>query len=391
MRFQLQAIAGVLVALMLDSVAVAEERNGLERSIDQLVEISEPGFGYSVYFAGGEFLPYEDTGEMGVLVLGASHATRSDTLRKIVEKGADAVPALLKHINDARTIKMRPVDVSGIMGWMAFDDEYDYNRRTRKTPPKGVNRDDHGSADDPRQHAITVGDLCFVALGQIVNRNFSATRYQPSGGVIVSSPTCSAALRKVILDDWSGLTRERHKKLLIDDFVNADQEERRIGAYRRLAFYYPEAVEPLVLKQLAEPYYDVFEVEAFVREKLYPARDATERKKLLNAFVAKRGEVARQGILLQLFDDLNTQEADEQERLLPPLEEKSDARMCLLELFGYPKDVKSENQPCLFPNEHCTQARFIESLTHDTSQKVGDVVRKLFLQFPDDDCFRRPV
>ena len=117
-----------------------------------------------------------------------------DTIRalcKIVAKGADAVPVLLKHIGDTRTIKMKPV--RGMM-WMDFPDEYDFNHRTRKIPPKGVNRDSLGSGrDQPTEHAITVGDLCFVALGQIVNRHFSATRYQPTGGLIVNSPTYSKA------------------------------------------------------------------------------------------------------------------------------------------------------------------------------------------------------
>ncbi len=379
MRFTRQAMAGVFVASML-CAAAAEEKKELECWIDQLVEISEPGFGYSGNFAGGEFLPYKDTGEMGMLVLGASHATRSDMLCKIVEKGVEAVPALLKHIDDARTVKMAPVKA---MMWMSVADEYDYNRRTRKTSPQGVNRHDHGNANDPRQHAITVGDLCFVALGQIVNRNFSATRYQPTGGVVVSSPTSSAALQKVILDDWSGLTREQHKKMLIDDFMNADYEGRRIGAYRRLALYYPESVEPLVLKQLAEPCYFSSEVNRFVREQLYPAMDVGERKKLLDAYVAKHGDVAKQGILLELFQDLRTLEANEQKRLFPPLKKKYNTRACLVELYGYPKDVKSRDRPRLFPMEHSAQARLIESLTHDQSQKIGDAVQKLFLQFPD--------
>ena len=377
-------IAAVFVALTLSATVIANENKELERWLDQLVEISEPGFGYSTYFAGGEFLPYEGTGEMGVLVLGVSKATRSDTLRKVVEQGADAVPSLLKHLNDARTIKMEPV--KGMM-WMDFLDEYDYNRRTRKTKPKGVNRDDTLNDNHPNEHAVTVGDLCFVALGQIVNRNFAATRYQPSGGAVVSSPTYSAVLRRVILDEWSGLTRERHKKRLIDDFVNPDHEERLIGAYQRLAFYYPECVESLVLKRLAEPCYDVFKTSEFVREKLYRGKDAGDRKKLLEAFVAEHGEVARQGILLELFDDLDSQEATEEHRRSPPLDAKYDARACLIDLYGYPKDVRSKSRPLLLPPEHCVQARFIGSLTHDPSQKVGDAVQNLFLQFSKDDYF----
>ena len=58
-------------------------------------------------------------------------------------------------------------------------------------------------------------------------------------------------LRRVIRSEWSGLTRERHRKLLIQDFLEPDEENRRIGAYLRLAYYYPDSVEDLVIKQLA--------------------------------------------------------------------------------------------------------------------------------------------
>src|SRR5262249_12466056 len=155
-----------------------------------------------------------------------------DALRQIVRSGASAVPDLLKHMGDERPTKIPAV--SGMM-WMSFSDEYDFNRRTRKSVPAGVNRDDFGSnAQHPTNHTITVGDLCFVALGQIVNRHFSATRYQPTGGLVVSSPTYSKALRKVILDDWRTLSAESHKQLLIDDFLKPDGEYRRTGAYLRL-------------------------------------------------------------------------------------------------------------------------------------------------------------
>jgi hypothetical protein len=385
MRCWRRGIACAFVVLMLHSGTASAQDQEIERLIDELLGISEPGFGYSVYFAGGEFLPFQGTGQMGVLVLGVSRATRSEALRKLVEKGAAAVPVLLKHIGDTRTIKMKPV--SGMM-WMDFPDEYDFNRRTRKTPPQGVNRHSFRSGNDqPRDHAITVGDLCFVALGQVVNRHFSATRYQPSGGLMVNSPTYSKALREVILQDWSGLTRQRHKDLLIDDFTNPDDEDRRIGAYLRLACYYPDAVEPLVLKQLAEPVYDSLAGSDFIRETLYRVKDTADRKRRFDAFVAKHGEAARQGLLLDLFQDLDTQQADEEGRLHPPLKEKYEARACLVELYGYPRTVKSSDCPHLLQTTKFAQARFIKTLTHDRSQKVGDAVRRIFQEHHDDNAY----
>ena len=110
---------------------------------------------------------------------------------------------------------MKPV--SGLM-WMSFDDEYDYNERTAPGQPEGVNRSE-GPARNFDGHEILVGDLCFVALGQIVNRSFNAVRYQPTGGLIVSSPTKSKVLRDAVLKEWSGLTSDQHRKKLIDDLL----------------------------------------------------------------------------------------------------------------------------------------------------------------------------
>ena len=386
MGFWQRGIACTFVVLMLHLGAASADDKEIDQLIDQLPAVAESGFGYSVYSSGGgEFLPFENTGQVGTGVLGLMRTTRSERLRKIVAMGADAVPALLEHIGDARTVKMKPV--SGMM-WIDFPDEYDFNRRTRKEPPKGVNRDSGSiGRDQPHDHAITVGDLCFVALGQIVNRGFSATRYQPTGGLIVNSPTYSNALRNVILQDWSGLTRQTHKDLLIEDFRNPDREDRRIGAYFRLACYYPDTVEPLVLKQLGEPIYDSIAGSAFIRETLYRIKDSADRKRRLEAFVAKHGEVARQGLLLDLFEDLDMQQADEEKRLHPPLQEKYEARACLVELYGYPQTVKSSDCPRILPTNKFAQVRFIRALTHDPSQKVGDAVRKIFLEHPGDDDY----
>ncbi len=209
-----------LIACMLITSALAHpswaDDNTCEL-INKLTKVSEPGIGYSQFFSGSVFLPYEDSEHLGTFVIGATQRSKSETLRKIVAQGADAVPVLLKHLSDDRKINMKPL--SGMM-WMEFPDEYDFNFRTRKTRPQGVNREH--SADErehPDHHAVTVGDLCFVALGQIVNRKYMASRYQPTGGLIVNSPTYSKRLREQIEKDWADLTADKHRKSLVDDFV----------------------------------------------------------------------------------------------------------------------------------------------------------------------------
>ncbi len=371
----------IIAALqILGSVSIADDE--VAELIEKLVEVTEPGFGYSGYFSGSEFLPYNDTEQMGTLVLGATKRSRSDALRKIVGKGVAAVPTLLKHMSDKRKIKMKPL--SGMM-WMNFSDEYDFNRVTRKKTPEGVNRDAFGEKH-PSSHSVTVGDLCFVALGQIVNRRFSATRYQPTGGLIVNSPTYSKRLRDVIQNDWKELTVEKHKRLLIEDFKQPDYEDRRTGAYLRLAFYYPDTVEPLILEELGKPTFDVFKIEELCREKLYKTADPAKRKQLFDQFIVEHGESHATGVEDYLFGDLDTLEAHEENRISPPLTRFStQPRELLIQLFSKPEGVKSSDRPHLETASESERARFIQTLTHDKSKKVGDVVQGIFEANSDDD------
>ena len=90
-----------------------------------------------------------------------------------------------------------------------------------KSPPRHViypdddkaNWEEQQEDNVPDDYAITVGDLCFVALGQIVNRRFNAERPFPSSGtlIVVRLPT-RPPLRPTIVSEWGGLvTLERRQ------------------------------------------------------------------------------------------------------------------------------------------------------------------------------------
>jgi hypothetical protein len=207
----------------------------------------------------------------------------------------------------------------------------------------------------------------------------------PPGGLVVSSPTYSRHLCAVVRADFDGLTEKRHRDLLVQDFLAPDFEERRNGACRRIAFYYPAALEPLVLKQLAVPTFDVFKINDFVRGELYPNTSQEHRRAMFREFLRANGQASSDGILLQLFDDLDTQEADEQHRLSPPLKEKYDARALLVQLYGYTQAVSSTNKPYVTNWDNCALARFIKAIGHYKSRKVDEAVHDIFTRITDDD------
>ena len=309
----------------------------VKQQIGQLAALDEAGIGFSPSMTGMQFLPDPGSDEQGMLLLGQPAPARSAVLTKLVAAGADAVPALIACLDDTTPTKLPPMRA---MAWMETSDEYDYNRRTTHAPA-GVNR--QGDPLSPVDHTVTVGELCFVALGQIVDRSFAAVRYQPTGGLVINSPT-SPPLRAAIRTEWAGLTRDTLRASLVRDFTEPDYPERKLGAMQRLAFYFPETLAPLWKTELATPTYDVFAIEAFVRG-LYGLDKAT-RARDFAAYVKQHGAAAADGIEQELFEDLGGQEAYEQHRVSPPTSGSNyRARECLIELYKLPPTVTSKDKP----------------------------------------------
>ena len=152
------------------------------------------------------------------------------------------------------------------------------------------------------------------------------------------------------------------------------------------------------MKYLARPTYDSWDVNRFVRHDLYAAGGARERQTRFDAYLSKHGEASRDGILLQLFEDLDQLEASEQHRLPPPLKEFDDQpRQCLIELYGKGKDVKSADRPMVDTPSVQDMAGLIEAgLIYDRSPKIDAAVRDVLASIDDDDylavaCMKRLV
>ena len=218
--------------------------------IDKLVQVTERDPGYRSIRSGSDFLPLW----LPPSALSFASATPAPcAIRSIVECGALAVPQLIAHLDDERPSKIVivgrdqfpstvPLDGSGL----CFTDQYDYNLRTTQKPD-GVNHDPLlRNRPGPQTHVVTVGDLCFMALGQIVNRGFWAVRDHRIP--CINSPCYSKALREVVTKEWGQLTPQRHQASLVRDIQESDGEQRREGATLRLGYYYRDALEPLALQ-----------------------------------------------------------------------------------------------------------------------------------------------
>ena len=179
-------------------------------------------------------------------------------LRELARRGLSALPALLEHVTDSRPIGMTLAIASPRGSKMTpsvtLTDDYD-SRALPAQGTLGVNTRARTSFSGGDGYAIKVGDLCYVAIGQIVNRRLfvfsevdcgfdehgkykvgGVMNARPFGFAFIDSPVETPALAAAVRSDWSGLDRAAHAASLRADFaVDRDGP----GALARLLYYYP--------------------------------------------------------------------------------------------------------------------------------------------------------
>lgn len=164
-------------------------------------------------------------------------------LKEIVSRGVKIVPSLIKNINNNTKSNLSYKIVQTGMGRIEFSDEYEPKDNTKiKDWPEGNSKEASGI------FTFSIGDFCFFALGQIVNRNYHPMRYQMTCFVEINSPIESKELKNNIINDWANLSISEHQNTLINDF-RFFKDYRKNETLKRIKYYYPE----LVLKYKLEP------------------------------------------------------------------------------------------------------------------------------------------
>jgi hypothetical protein len=191
--------------------------------------------------------------------------------RELVRLGPAAMPALLAHLDDARETKLKFRWIDADWGddargsRMFLQPEIDaggQEERVRIRRVLGAEAEKEGPIDRGLGkridgHTVTVGDCCFVVLGQIVNRSYEAVRYRPSLMAVVSSPTRDPRIAKVVRGRWGrGDPRQLLMESLLDDFRRTRGSRLQTGAAERLLFYSPDSSGPLVAKRISTLHWD---------------------------------------------------------------------------------------------------------------------------------------
>jgi hypothetical protein len=257
---------------------VTEERKRrIKQLIAELANVADPDVGISATLTGQAFAPLPDQEHVGMMLLTDHGVKSARALRSLVETGPEALPFLLDALSDKTRTKLK-VESLLMMGFGTELAGNPLNPLERRVLPKAT-ADEDDEDDDRHRHPYTVkvGDVCFVAIGQIVGRPYNAVRYQPTAIVVINSPLVKTQLRERVRAIWS--SNDPAQKLLDSLLLDYATEGifsgksldgwsqgsgLQVQAAMRLLYYFPRETFPLIAARLRS--LDVQEVDWMKRE-----------------------------------------------------------------------------------------------------------------------------
>jgi hypothetical protein len=240
-------------------------------------------------------------------------------MEQLVRHGLPALPALLRHLDDARLTGLQAP--YGRQTSVVLSDEYNPRESTpgRRLSARSFPRAHRdlgefypwGRTDTPlsargvtlteglrggQAYQLRVGDLCVTAVGRIVNRRLDTVRYQPTSIVMINSPVRVPALAAAVRADWSELTRAEHQASLRQDAEELDIIGSQAQALKRLRYYYPKEGAAATRALLGRPQYDWTALVEFVETRLTPELDEKQWPLALKDLERSQSPVARRAV-----------------------------------------------------------------------------------------------
>jgi hypothetical protein len=229
--------------------------------IASLAALDKPCLGLSATQTGSGFAPLPGQSQTGALLLSNEVHQPSESLKDLVTLGPCALPYLLDALDDETPTKL----IFENRGNMWHSSELHINpvnpAERVAARPRVVN--------PPRQneyvnaYTVKIGDVCFVAIGQIVGRPYQAVRYQPSECVVLNCPTHNPELCAAVRSIWSAKDPRRMLfDSLLTDYVTEgvfngksldgwnSGSEFQCEAALRLLFYFDRDASQLVASRL---------------------------------------------------------------------------------------------------------------------------------------------
>lgn len=343
--------------------------------IDRFIDITNEQFSVRTNIIAGDPLP------PGLLRQQQPALAPAKAQEELLRRGVAAMPQLLAHLDDARKTKSV---IKGMFSGITYSAEYDWNQRSEKMRPIGVVANAFSHLEqrglkivgqpEGNEYAVTVGDLCFNLIGDIVNRGYQCVRYQPTAIIIVNSPVLCPNLCKAVRAQWNGVTAARHRASLESDVVTPDRPGRDQSGIARLLRYYPDAAPAAVRKSLSGPVYNFDGISDLV-SKLYATADPAARKRMIDQFITENPGPSRDALVLELWGDKFIEVGQE---IRAKQAVKAAPRNILKSLIG---DFDEDYPPLIDPALHADPARLISAISEFPSAEIDQIVRETFLRY----------
>lgn len=241
-----KSIAAPFVHFRIPAAVVKPDNTNVSvaQLIDDLVSVDAQAPGLHSTAMVRAFIADSSPEDFEAGVIGSVAPKNFPQMTELVRRGVRSLPQLIKHLDDKRPTKLI---VGGEFFMFAyFSEEYDPKTRVRRRPPGGVLEKIQG------KYTVRVGDVCYALIGQIVNRDLLAIRYQPTAGLVVNSPVEAPVLIRQVKRDWGDTNASEHMASLLED-ARAGHDLWEYGsALRRLQFYYPDEYHQQAVGALKE-------------------------------------------------------------------------------------------------------------------------------------------
>jgi hypothetical protein len=198
----------------------AKEAAEMRKRVAALARVASPDFGLSPSLSGRTFAPVPGAERLGPMLLTSHQIETSVAVLELVKLGPRAMPFLLQALDD-------------------------------KTPTKLVIQVGWAGVHGP--HTVTVGEVCYVVLGQIVGRDYLAGRYFPSKHIDLirwmwASDDTAGHLYRTLMRDYD--LRRARSEGSVDGW--GDGTDLQADAAMRLLYYFPRKSVGMIADRLSQ-------------------------------------------------------------------------------------------------------------------------------------------
>ncbi len=188
-------------------------------------------------------VPSDEPIGLGAVILAPEHGS----IQTLIRIGVPALPALLDHLSDFSKTSSQPTwrDTPWACAYVRLEAWYDAHNRAQQLDR--ITRFREAFKTDPAQEfQVSIADVCYYVIGQIVNRPYFPLQFASKTGIAVETPQRNPELIQDLRTKWSKLDAASHLAHLKEDLAPGQDFAVRANAYARLIVFYPEQFDVLV-------------------------------------------------------------------------------------------------------------------------------------------------